>query len=1406
MQPEGISSLAEARVLLKLCRDNTVEEVTAEWLKKAAYHPSQVKDRVLAVYKEKLEALCKIDRHRAQWVTRMTDAVVTRLQQAGIALLTSEKAANPEPAAQPPQNPPHPPEDPTDSEGWQTVKPRGSRYWNSNFMERRKLIAWVPSSLRVKEFVAVVRQFVRLDKVQKFVRRKKALTARIELIFSEPAEMQNALSALQAANLPWEVRAGRPYEVRQRDRLKRQARLAPAQEKGRDPLYNPFDLLAVEEEPPLHDPPGSERRGAKTRGSRTGARKLTVGTLNIQGMAGKEAEISDLLREHALDVLVLTETWETSMQHYLTGIASHRYFALGAKSSQAKRGRNKGGCGILVSRSLEARPVQAPEDGDAGEDEAGSLLWIQVGPTTRPLFIGAVYGPQATVRKDLREAFYQRLTAECLALQARGHVLVLGDFNARLDLTRIESDHVGPYGEKKGNANGALFLDWLESANMFSLNGRRRDLGLYTRIRGKEKSIIDYIVCDEELFRSSLEMRVLEDYDIGSDHRPLIAAFPADAIERTSRPAQRRLRIWRLRDPEVAQQYREVLSRRLKNRPRYPELQGQERVEAEWKSWKVAVLAAAEEALGRTSDHQGALKPWWNAEVMKAIRERRRIFCELQKRPDADWKLYQDAVRRVREEVRRAKREAWEAFIANFEATECEDPRTFFRLAARLDGGRRRTRSSGLDPEQAAAFFEHLGKARSEENLADLELPEGTMTTILREQVVKALASLKQGKAVSDEIATELLKEGGEDMIDSLHDLFQLLWSAERVPRDFVEGLIVPIHKQGAKNKPENYRGITLMNAVSKCYSKVAVNAFSARLEAECIEDEQGGFRVHRACDEQFFALHALLKGRKQRGKDTYLMFVDFQKAFDSVPRAKLLKKLLATGVDGKLLRVIRSLYQGHCARVRIDDKTSRPFEIGVGVKQGCVMSTELFKVFVNDLIQRLRQVGGVTVETVDGAQRLACLMFADDLVLMAESATDLQRLTDALATWCEENELVINVDKTKVMVVGKATKATVRLLGHRVEVVSAYKYLGIMLSRDLKWTQHVTYTMDKVKRRMAECHHLLSHKDLTPSTRLHLYKCLIVPIMTYGAGLWLLTDHQKRQLEALHLKALKAILGTCTSTTSAAVYADSGMLSVEALQEECMLKLAGRLSRASADRLVSKLFRTLQAEARDEWCTRLNALLHRHNLRLDGSEIPEQWNKRVTDRIHAHFAEQLRENLAQAVKCPNLRPQLRRGRLQRADYLKLATPLASLCFKLRAGSLRLAIEEGRMKKLKREERLCPLCHTEVEDAEHFVLRCPSLDPERREMLQKSHEPANSTLPPWMGSLFALRSLDGEETQEGAVEQVRAALSGLHKMWVRRCALLHQPNPSPSPSPIHPTAAPRSPRVHAHCVRPSSTR
>lgn len=1429
----GRSSMIESRQVLKACRDHTMEVVTAEWHGRHGYDPALVKERVTSVYKAELERVQREDKHRLAWINRMFEAVVVRLEEAGLGIsnqvILEEVSSLPTLDLDGPvlaaddatsvESVPPPDETVMGVCGeWTTVKARRSRFRHSDYVERLKLIVWTETPLRVREFVAVAQQYVSLAKVCQFIKRQKRVASRIELIFMRPDEAVGLLEEIrQAEDFPWEVRLGRPYDVRKRDRARRQG-VKEGDEK-RTQHHNPYDILQEVDEMSSTEDDSNPQRGRRRMRSRPRKRggmkkknEIRVGAVNIQGMAGKETEILSLLKDEALDVLVLSETWETGMQSYLCGITTHRYFVLEAQKSQAKRGRNMGGCGMLVSNRLTARLLPGPEGDASTSGEQGSLMWVQVGAAARqPLFIGAVYGPQAKETKDTRESFYQRLKAECLSYQSLGKVLVLGDFNSRINVAKTSSVHIGPFGEEKENANGVFFLSWLEMTNMFSLNGRRPDKGLFTRIRGKEKSIIDYIVCDEELYHGHSGMRVLEEYDIGSDHKPIVATLNVKMIDRTTPVKQRKLKTWRLRDPEVAKSYRETLGRKLTERTRWSDLTGQERVEKEWVSLKGAILEAAEEVLGRTDGSQGGLRPWWNGKVLRAIRERRKTYRSLRHNLEADWEPYLEATRRVKAEVRQAKRESWQAFMAEIESTQSSDSTAFFRLAGRLDEGKRRAKSTGLDLEAAASFFEHMGDSKLQEGEHEAELPEGNLTTIERDQVIKALQSLSRGKAVSDDIATELLKDGGEAMVDALHDFYQLLWSSELVPKDFVEGIIVPIHKQGPKSRPENYRGITLMNVVSKCYSKVTVNCISPALESECIEEEQGGFRVNRACDEQFFALHTLLRSRKRRGKDTYLMFVDFKKAFDSVPRAKLMEKLLSMGVDGKVLRVIRSLYQGHSARVRVDGQTSRPLAIGVGVKQGCVMSTELFKVFVNDLIERLKAANaGVAVETESEGDALSvsCLMFADDLVMMAESQEDLQSLTNVLSDWCGENELEVNVSKTKVMVVGKANKAQVKLGGQKVEVVKVYKYLGLMLSRDLKWTEHVSYIVDKVKRRMAQSYRLLSNKDLVPSTRLHLYSSLILPVMSYGAGLWHLTDHQLRQLESLHLKALKAILGTCTTTTTAAVYTDCAMISIEALQEEALLKLAGRIARMEPSRLVWQMFRVSAEDRNDEWFSQLTSALSRHDLALDGAEADAvKWNERVTEAVHTLFAGHLTGELAKAVKCSQLRPSLVAGKLQRAEYLSLPSKLSSFCFKLRAGSLRLEIEEGRMKKVAREARLCPLCKGEVEDAEHFMLRCPELHRERQDLHHRLDETLSSLNRHYSDLthyftefLLGPGTLDGEDASVcGKVRRVQ--IEGLHGMWVKRCTLLHSSSPYHNIRQCNATLV--SSGVHAHRVRQS---
>ena len=292
-------------------------------------------------------------------------------------------------------------------------------------------------------------------------------------------------------------------------------------------------------------------------------------------------------------------------------------------------------------------------------------------------------------------------------------------------------------------------------------------------------------------------------------------------------------------------------------------------------------------------------------------------------------------------------------------------------------------------------------------------------------EIRKALSQLKRGKAASDSISVDLLLDGGDEIISSLEILFGYCFERSMTPLDFNWGILILIHKKGCKSDPSNYRGITLMNMVAKLYSKVLLNRLAPYFEAHFVKDEQGGFRAERATEDQCFALNNIAwQFRRRNKKPLYLLFVDFRKAFDTVNRDLLWQKLRNIGVDGNLIRAIRSLYVGHKARLRLNGELSEFFPIELGVKQGCVLSPELFKEFINDLVEVVNAVGkGVKLDFMS----ISCLLFADDLVLMSESLEGLKVQSAALESWCIQNNLEVNTLKTKMMVMNSTQKTSQR-------------------------------------------------------------------------------------------------------------------------------------------------------------------------------------------------------------------------------------------------------------------------------------------------------------------------------------------------------------------------------------------
>ena len=128
-----------------------------------------------------------------------------------------------------------------------------------------------------------------------------------------------------------------------------------------------------------------------------------------------------------------------------------------------------------------------------------------------------------------------------------------------------------------------------------------------------------------------------------------------------------------------------------------------------------------------------------------------------------------------------------------------------------------------------------------------------------------------------------------------------------------------------------------------------------------------------------------------------FLEFMDLMKAFDTVPRAKLFNKLRKTGVQGRMYRVIKNLYEKNRATILIGGHRSESFEIESGVMQGSKLGPILFNIYINDLLVELQISNlGVTVHRT----MFTTLGFADDIILMADTASKLQALIDICVKW----------------------------------------------------------------------------------------------------------------------------------------------------------------------------------------------------------------------------------------------------------------------------------------------------------------------------------------------------------------------------------------------------------------------
>ena len=306
-------------------------------------------------------------------------------------------------------------------------------------------------------------------------------------------------------------------------------------------------------------------------------------------------------------------------------------------------------------------------------------------------------------------------------------------------------------------------------------------------------------------------------------------------------------------------------------------------------------------------------------------------------------------------------------------------------------------------------------------------------------EIDKAIKSLKNGKAPGEDlISPEMMKHGRGETAQQLKVLFNLIWNNEEVPKDWQKGSIVKLPKKGDLSNCNNWRGITLLSMPGKVFCSTMLSRIKTALDVR-MREEQAGFRSGRSCSEQILSLRNIIEQCNEFNTRSYINFVDFKKAFDSVHRDTVWKIMEHYGIPRKIINITKNLYQNSSCRVRTNSGYTDYFDIVTGVRQGCILSPMLFLLTIDFVMRRAMDKEEYGIEWRNG--RLTDLDFADDLAILSDKATKLQNMTDDLSEIASKVGLRISSEKTKVMAVKEDQPLSIDINDQQAEEVSIHTH-----------------------------------------------------------------------------------------------------------------------------------------------------------------------------------------------------------------------------------------------------------------------------------------------------------------------------------------------------------------------------
>ena len=445
------------------------------------------------------------------------------------------------------------------------------------------------------------------------------------------------------------------------------------------------------------------------------------------------------------------------------------------------------------------------------------------------------------------------------------------------------------------------------------------------------------------------------------------------------------------------------------------------------------------------------------------------------------------------------------------------------------------------------------------------------------------------------------------------------------------------------------------------------------------------------------------------------------RKAYDRVWRNGLWNRVWREGVRGKMWRVMKDLYSGTQNCVIVGGEKTDFFEVEEGVRQGCILSPTLFSIYINGVVREILEKGkGIDV----GGEKLAILLYADDIVIIANSAEELQRNMEIMTEWGRKWKCTFNKKKSQVVVFGSRKKKEMKwfLGGGEIKQVNKYKYLGIDMKGNLKWGDYKKRQLEKAEGRLNFVGAMgINSGMLSVKAADKVWKALVRPIVEYGAEIWGGGDWEDG--EKLQRSMGKRILGLKESTTNEVVRGEMGWWSMKARRDMIRLRYWRKILNMGQERLTKKVYEwELRLGVDRSWKGYTRELLDTLGLgaywdkqKIDMSK--DEWNRLITERIHKREEEDWKIKMKHKSKLRTYRKV--KDKLEVEGYLRSKDVEGRrMLARIRSGTNKLRIETGRHTGLEADDRKCWFGCGKTEDERHFLLECKMYDDFRNELIR----------------------------------------------------------------------------------------